>query len=205
MAQQVEALINKIKTEGIQAAEQKAKEIDENAQKRADRIIAEANKKAGQIISEAERETEKMKASAQSAIQQAGRDTLLDLRKKIEQILNVIITQDVKTVFSSDHLSEIISTAIKGYLKDSSVQGGIKVFLNESDAGRLKTGFLKRLQDEIKKPIEFESSAETAKGFSISFDSGKSSFDFTDASVAEYLSAYLNEEVASLFKGAVGK
>jgi hypothetical protein len=37
-------------------------------------------------------------------------------------------------------------------------------------------------------------------GFTISFDQGKSCFDFTDESLAEFLGQYLNEHVTKILK-----
>ena len=79
----------------------------------------------------------------------------------------------------------------------------IKAEVNKADADKLKNGLFKKLQDQLKKPIAFESTADVEKGFIISFDGGKSSFDFSDDSLAEFLSIYLNEEIASLLKKSI--
>ena len=64
--------------------------------------------------------------------------------------------------------------------------------------------FIAKLKKELKQPIQFESDDDMETGFAISYDSGKSSFDFTDKSLAKYLSQYLNARVAELVKEAAG-
>ena len=59
------------------------------------------------------------------------------------------------------------------------------------------------LKKKVKEPIVFKTSDEISKGFTISFDGGKSSFDFTDESLAQYLGRFLNSQVAQLVKDSL--
>ncbi|MBI5415751.1 MAG: hypothetical protein HZA29_02945, partial [Candidatus Omnitrophica bacterium] len=68
------------------------------------------------------------------------------------------------------------------------------------DLRELRDGSLAKLQKQIKHPVHFEACEDIGKGFTVSFDNGKSSFDFSEAALAEYLSVYLNEELAALLK-----
>lgn len=202
MTVQVQELIDKIKNEGIQQAENKAADIEAQAQKIAEDIVKEAKQEKERILKNAKQEAERFRASAEAAILQASRDMILSLHKKIEQTLQTLISTEVKASLSSEQLGEIIAAVIKEYVKDSS-KADIKVYLNKSDAEKLSVGVLKKLQSQIKQPIEFESAGDVDKGFVISFDGGKSSFDFSDQSLSEYIGAFLNEEVSGLLKKAV--
>ena len=59
---------------------------------------------------------------------------------------------------------------------------------------------MQKLQEKIKKSITFHSSEGLKTGFTISFDQGKSSFDFSDTSLIEYLGEYLKKEIFELLK-----
>ena len=83
MAEQVQELIDKIKSEGIQAADQKAQEIQSHAQKEAQRIVENAKQEAQCYLRDAKEEIKKMQESTQMALRQASRDTLLALKKEI--------------------------------------------------------------------------------------------------------------------------
>ena len=103
MSQQVQELIEKIKTEGVQAANQKAKEIEGNAKTVAQKVASDAQVQAQRIIADANAQAKKIQESTQMALKQAARDTLLALRKEIETVLRKIISKQVSDSLSSHH------------------------------------------------------------------------------------------------------
>ncbi|MDP8267043.1 MAG: V-type ATP synthase subunit E family protein [Candidatus Aceula meridiana] len=200
MAKQVQELIDKIKQEGFLAAKEKAQTIEASAQEKAKVIVEQAQKQEKDILDTAHREAERLEETAKAAIKQAARDMVLDLRREIQKILNTIIKKDVKESLSPEALAGIITEVAKNFCEKTDASADIKVVLGKSDLESLKKGAIAKIQEEIKQKITFESSEEIAAGFTISFDSGKSSFDFTDESLSEYLSAYLNPEIGALVK-----
>jgi len=202
MSQQVQELINKIKTEGVQAADQKVKEIETNAQNLAAQVVADAESRARQIVVEAKAQAEKIHESTRAALKQAARDTILALRKDIEKNLHNVIAQQIKESLSTEYLAGIIEDVIKKSIETNGAEA-IEVILNAEDLDKLKNGFLANLQAKVKQPITLSSDADITSGFTISFDAGKSCFDFTDASLTEYLSSYLNNQVSALVKESV--
>jgi V/A-type H+-transporting ATPase subunit E len=202
MTQQLQELLNKIKTEGIQAADDKAKEIEIQAQAKSRQIIEQAQKEAAHILQSAQGEVKRIRESTQIALQQASRDTLLSLRKQIEQILARLIQAKTGEALSSDVLSEILTDVIKKSL-DAKSLGSLEITLNAQDLEKVKNGFSAHLKEQIKKGVRFQSSQDSGKGFTISFDSGKSSFEFTDQSLAEFFSSFLSVDAASFVNDAV--
>ena len=201
MSQQVQDLINKIKSEGIDAADKKAKEIVIEAQGQAKNIITQAQEDAARLINDAEAEINKKKLASEKAIKQAARDTLLDLRKEIERVLNKIVLNKVAQSLTPEQLSQTVGRLIeKSFdLRTGQVQD-IRVSLSPEDLNHLHDSFVAGLQERFKGGVEFQSNQGVSKGFTISFDGGKSSFEFTDASLTDYLSAFLNPEIAALIK-----
>ncbi len=198
MSQQIQELINKIKSDGINEAQVKAKHIEEEAHKKADQIINEAKAKANKVIADAKEETLKFQKAAEVSIAQAGRNSILSLRKEIEAMLKNIVLKQVRDSLTPQQTAAILESVIKQYVKENS--SSAQITLSPADAQAIKDGLIAKLQNEFKKPLVFKTSSEMAKGFAISFDSGKSSFDFSDASLAEFLSAYVNDEVARILK-----
>ena len=107
MSQHVQELIDKIKTEGVQAAEGKAKEIEDRAKVTAEKIVADAKARAEHIIKEAGAEVERTRTSTESALKQSARDTLLALKKEIEGTLQKVVAKEVKGALSADELARI--------------------------------------------------------------------------------------------------
>lgn len=201
MSQQIQELINKIKSDGINEAQVKAKHIEDEAHKKAGEILNEAKAKAQKIISDAQQDTLKMQKAAEVAIAQAGRNSMLSLRKEIEVMLKNIVLKQVRDSLTPQQTVAILEGAIKQYVKENS--SSAQITLSPADAQEIKDGLIAKLQKELKNPLVFKTSSEMAKGFAVSFDSGKSSFDFSDASLAEFLSAYVNDEVARILKTSV--
>ena len=140
MTEQVQELINKIKNEGIQAADQKAREIESETQKKSQSIIADAQKEAERVTQDAREEVKKMQESTHMALKQASRDMLLTLRKEVENTLQKIVTAEVSEALSSENLVKIISVVIKSSLDSKKADADIIIALNEKD---LKTALSK--------------------------------------------------------------
>ena len=203
MTQQVQELINKIKTEGIQEAENKAQAMEEHARQKAKEIVSRAEKKADALISEAKAENEKFKESTKMALRQVARDAVLTLRKEMEEILTKIVSHDVGEALAPEQLANIIGDMVNDYIKQGSEVSEIAVTVSPEDLTKLNDGFIGKLKKKIKEPILFQTEEDISAGFTISFDGGKSCFDFSDKSLVEYLSRYLNEEVSALLKSSV--
>ena len=200
MSQQVQELINKIKNEGIEEAKKKAAAVDAQAKKDAEEVIAKARQEADKLIADSKVEIDKMKEAAEHALRQAARDTLLDLRKEIEGILKKIVLSSVGQALTTEELSCIISNIIEKSFDKKTADANIKVILNASDLEHLKKGFIGKLQAKLKEGIHFERSEDISKAFMISFDGGNSAFEVNDTALAEYLTTYLNPEIAALIK-----
>ncbi len=204
MAEQIQELINKIKADGIQEAQKQAQEILENAKKTADTIIADAKKEAQRIIQEAEEKTRRLEETTHATLQQVSRDMLLNLRGKIEALLNAIVREEIKGSLKGEVLAKVIEEVIKHFSNKNKIED-IKVILSEADYNALKKDALGKLQKKIKEGIKFVPTDNIGAGFLISFDGGKSSFDFSEESLVDYLMPSLNAEVAEIIKAAITK
>lgn len=202
MSTQVQELIDKIKTEGVQAADQKAKEIEGSAKNDAQKMIHDAKAQAQQIIEDANKKARQITDSTQTALKQAARDTLISLRKEIERTLNKVIAQKVNDSLTPERLADIIAAVVKKSAETEMAQDDILITLSEADLKNLKDGFTAKLQKEVQKTVKLQSHEDMGKGFTISYDNGKSCFDFSDTSLAEYLSTYVNAQVAALIREA---
>ena len=203
MTQQIQELINKIKQEGIEQAQTKAKEVEAEARKKAEDIINEAKQRAEQLIANANTEAKRLNDTTQITLKQTARDMLLSVRKEIQILFNKIIAQEVHKAITPEELAQLISLTVKGSLQNKNNGADITVHLSEHDLKKLREGLLVKIKEEVKHPIKFHSSEGLGTGFTISFDSGKSCFDFSDKSLVEYLSQYLNQELSQLLKEAI--
>lgn len=198
MAEDIKALIDKINQEGIAAAAEKAKEIEEKAGQEAAKILDKAKRQAESLLNDAKEQVSKMREKESAALAQAGRDLLLTLKQEVNAMLQKIIVRELRDTLSPENLFKILNSAIKG----SSVKEttDIEISLNKEDLKALENGFLSKLKAEVKKEIILMPSQSIGSGFVISFDSGKSQFDFSEKALAEYIGTYLKPKLKEILE-----
>lgn len=198
MAQELKALIDKIQKEGVESAQKVAQEIEARAKKQADEIVARAASDAKKLLDDAREKIRQEKDSSEAALKQTGRDLVLSLKKQILEILDKIVVLDVRQALGPQDLAALVKLAVGQYGGQDA--GPVVVSLQEGDRQKLQQGFLSRLKDELKRDIVLRASDEIAGGFIISFDKGKSHFDFSDKALAVYLSGLVRPKLAELLK-----
>ena len=197
MAEEIKELIEKIQQEGIQAAEDKAKEIEDEAYQRANEIVDKAKLEARKLRESAEQHAKKTEVNTKELLRQSGRDLMLSLKKEVNKMLENIISAKVHQALTPEELSKAISSLVKGCSKE---KAEVIVTLNKHDLEKLEHGFLSELKDELKKGLTLKPSEDIRAGFVISFDAGKSQFEFTDKALSEYIGSYLKPKLAEFLK-----
>jgi len=200
MTEEIKSLIEKINREGIQQAEKKASEIQQQAIAQAAEIMARAKKEAEKLIADAQEKLSRMQEKQGQLLAQAGRDLILSLKKEIQDTLEKIILQDVRQALSPEAMYRILLEAIKNY--SGQLKDNIIVSVKQEDAEALEDRYLAKLKEETKKGIVLEPCGEISGGFSISFDAGRSQFDFTDQALADYIGTYLKPQLKEILKEA---
>ncbi len=198
MAQEIKELIARIQKEGVDAAEKQSAQIKAEAESAAKKIIAEAKAEAEKIIERAAADAKKTEASTKSSLKQAGRDLLIGLRKEVGSMLDNLVKQGLRQALNAEELAEIIRNLINS--APLSLGSQIVVSLAPQDKEKLEKHFLKQLAEETKKQIVLKSAHEIGSGLIISFDAGKSSFDFSDQALTEYIADSLKPELAQVLK-----
>jgi vacuolar-type H+-ATPase subunit E/Vma4 len=201
MAEEIRDLIEKINEEGVRAAEEKAQAIEAAAQLRAGEILKKAKTEAEVMIAAAQERIRKDEEKERILLSQAGRDLLLSLREEINAMLGRIVVSEVREVLTPDALFRLIEKSVRDYSAGGS--GDITVSVNARDLEILENHFIKRLSDETKKTILLQPSEEISGGFTISFDDGKSAFDFTDKALASYIGTHLKPRLNRILVDAI--
>jgi V/A-type H+-transporting ATPase subunit E len=203
MAEEIRDLIEKINQEGIRAAEEKAQNIEAAAKQRADDILAQARLEAEEMIAVAKDRIHREDEKGKILLVQAGRDLLLSLRKEINAMLGRIVVSDIQQVLTTEALFKLLSEVVRNF---SAKEGSdITVLLNKDDLEVLEKFFLLQLREETRKKIILRPAEEISGGFTISFDSGKSCYDFTDKALAEYIGTYLKPKLNKILQEAIGE
>ncbi|MFA5118719.1 MAG: V-type ATP synthase subunit E family protein [Candidatus Omnitrophota bacterium] len=198
MAEQIKDLIEKINQEGIRAAEENAREIKKEAVEKAAVIIEKASVEAHGIVLAAKEEGALLQKNTLALLQQASRDMLLGLKKEISSMLDALIVSNIRQALSPEELANILASLIKEASGKEKAQ--VIVSLKKEDCAALEKYFIGKLKDQLKAGITCKPSEDVLGGFVISYDGGRSHFDFTDKALAEYIGAYLKPALKSVMK-----
>lgn len=199
---QLQDLIEKIKKDGVEAADKSASEKIAQAKAEAEKIIANAKEEADKIIKAAKDETERMEKASEDAIRQAGRNLILSFRESVEKELSAIMTAETAKSYSPKLLENLIPEIVKAWTKNTDASD-VSVLLNEKDLKELEQNLGAALKDEISKGLTLKADNSIENGFRIGVKDGAAYYDFSAEAVADLFSAYLNPKVASIMKEAV--
>lgn len=198
---QLQELIDKIKKDGVTAAETEAGKIIADAEEKAKAIIADAQAKAADIIKNTKSETERMEKSSEEAIIQAGRNMLLSFKDSLVKQLDSIVNAETEKAMSKDVLAKLIPETVKAWGKNSDASE-LSVLLSEKDLKDLESSLTSELKAEIAKGLEIKPDKTMTAGFKIGVSNGAAYYDYSAESLAQMFSAYLNPKVAGLMKEA---
>jgi len=201
MPEEIRDLIEKINQEGIKAAEEKAQNIESLAKQKADDILSQARLEAEKIITAAEDRVRREDTAEKALLAQAGRDLLLSLRKEINAMLDRIVVSDIQQALTPERLSGLLSEIVRNY--EGVESSDITVFLKKEDLEILEKTFFEKLREETNNKIILKPTEEISGGFTISFDRGKSCYDFSDRALAEYIGVYLKPKLNQLLLDAM--
>ena len=198
---QLQELIDKIKKDGVTAAEKQAAQIIADAEKKAESIKKNAEDQAAQIIKDAKAETQRMEKASDEAIVQAGRNMLISFKDSLIAELDGLIKAETEKAASKDVLSKLVPETVKAWVKNTDASE-LSVLLSEKDLKALQSSFTTKLKAEIKKGLEIKPDKTITAGFRIGVKNGAAFYDYSAEALSEMFAAYLNPKVAALLKVA---
>ncbi len=194
-------LIEQIKKDGVDAAEEKAAEILNSAKAQAEKIISDAKLQADALIANAKAENEKTVKSGEDALRQAGRNLLISFRESVARELKAIIDSNVNKAFSSEDFTKLIITAVESRTKNPEAED-LSVLLSSDDLNKLEEALLSLLKEKMLGGVTLKATDSFDGGFRISADKSGAYYDFSSEAVTDMLSAYLSPKVTALLKEA---
>jgi len=200
MSIQVKELIDKIKNEGVLAAETEAGKIISEAEEKSAQLVKDAQARAESFKAQAEKEIEQQKAAGLAAIKQGARDVLIGLDQQLIKRMDAVIIESVDTALTTSLTEKIIVEVVNAWAEKG--EEGIRVVLSSKDAEKLKESLKGKLSQNLKDGVEIIPSAKFDKGFRIGGSSG-ALYDFSKESIAEVLSQALSADLAATLKAAI--
>ena len=152
-------------------------------------------------MANAKLENERLVKSSEDAIRQAGRNLLISFRESISKELNVILSEKVSNVYSSEAFSDLIINVIENLSSDKDSQN-IEVILNAETLRSLEDAVLAGLKEKMLNGVTLRANDNFDGGFRIAKKDGDAYYDYSTAAVVEMLSNFLSPKVTKLLKEA---
>ena len=198
---QLQELIEQIKKDGVEAAENQAEAILVSAKAEAEKIIADAQAQADKLMADAKIENERTVKSGEDALRQAGRNLLISFRESVAKELGAIVGENVNAVYSSDNFAKLIINAIECWTGKPEADD-ISVILNSGDLAKLEEALLAEIKAKLLGGVTLKANDNFDGGFRIAVNNGTVYYDYSAEAVTDMLSNYLSPRVTALLKEA---
>jgi V/A-type H+/Na+-transporting ATPase subunit E len=200
MDTQLQELIERIKTEGVKDAQDKADEIIENARHKANDIVAAAHEEASKIQADAKREAATMQSAGQAALKQAGRDLILAVRAQLTAVFDSVLKNQVAGAMTGEGLRQAIVVLMQAWAGGEATD--LDVLLPKAEFDRLEGELRAQLAETLAGGVEIKPIDDVDAGFRISRKDGSAYYNFTADGIAEVLSEFLNPRLSEILKDA---
>ncbi len=205
MVQTIEAFVNRLQADGVEAGQAEAEKIRVQAEQQAQVRLAEAAEQAKRIIAQAEADRETIRGRAETELKLAARDTVIRLQEALSRALQAVLLDAVREKLDdADFLGGLICDVVQHYAKaDAAGSGSIAVNVSEPMRQRLLSGTVAafRQGDSAAQAIDLRGTLAEA-GFAYEMAGG--TVEVTVDSVVEVLSEMVGAELRKRVAAATG-
>ena len=198
MAEELQSLLEKIRRDGVEKASAERENMLQQAKDEASAIIAAAQEEAQKIRSEATRDAEALTKRAESAIRQAARDILLELKSELKKRVEAIVRARTDEALTSDFMAEIIREVAQSVLKGSAAGNTIDVMVAPVKCEELVKKLTASAGADLVEKISVFPNSAAGRGLKISVEGDQVFFDFSDAALSEMVCSYAGSRVSAV-------
>lgn len=202
MEEQLQSLLDRIHREGVERAEAEADGIVAAAQERAGRIVADAQAEADALRVRAEADAETSRDRGEKALEQAGRDFLLALRKSIETVLRESLSDTVAAALTPETVAEMLVRLAEAYAEHDMNEGRVTVLLPPDDRKQIAAIVMEKYRDLVRQGLKLHTDDRLTKGFKVSFEDDNLYHDFSLTALAEALAPVLKPPLGEIVERA---
>ncbi len=200
MEQKLQALLEKIKQEGVEKGQEVANSLINDAEKKADDIVAAAKKEAAEIRQEAEREAEELKRNVTSELQLSVEQTVSALQQRITAMVTAHSVQPPvsEALADKDFLKGIIQGLIEKWQQDGQ---GAALHLAPEREKELFEYFSARARENLDQGLVVKPDPKLSTGFRIGPADGGYVVSFTEADFQAFFADFLRPQTKALLFG----
>jgi V/A-type H+-transporting ATPase subunit E len=170
----VQELIDRIRDQGVQAAQEEANRLLRHARQQATEVVAQAKAEAQAVQEQARAEIEAYRLASIDALRLAARDTVLDLEARVMARFEQFVKRLVVSVTRDKELVRSIVLVLAGhaadeFIKDKEIEVRLSSSLLEGQTGPVfkeegKLAILGLSSDMLREGVELVSDSEIEGG-----------------------------------------
>lgn len=197
---QLQELLDKLRKEGVEAAQAESASIVAEAEERRRAMLAASEKEAKAIVAKAEQDAARFQASSVAAIKQASRNLLLAFKSEIEKVLNGIALKETEKALDEKTLQALLPGLLSSLAQKGSDE--LVLLVPQAQLASIEAFFVAKLKKELGAGLEIKPFPGLKSGLRVSLKDGSGYYDFSGEAVAALLSRYVNERLADIMRSA---
>jgi len=204
MAGTIEAFVEKLQAEGVEAGRAEAERIRAEAEKKAAALLHEAETRAHGILDKATAECRVLRTRTETELRLAARDTVVRLRETLARALRTVLDSAVKDKLADPAFIEhVLHDVIMAYVR-ADVAGDGSVTINVATEMRQKLAgwAVSSMQTEVQGQGVTVNLLGTLKAAGFEYRVTEGTVDVTAESVVSILSELVGPELRKLLAEA---
>jgi V/A-type H+/Na+-transporting ATPase subunit E len=216
----VEALIERLRDEGVASGRVEAEQLVAEARHEAERTLAEAHAQAEEILLKARNEAQRFREAGEEALHSAMRDAVLKMKGQLstrfsQQIKRLVSTDMAQEAFLEKLILELAGRVRRDAALDESEK--LQLLLPEdvvgleqlrNDPEQLREGSLSHFvlsvaSELLRDGVELHGSRDLESGIRICLNDGEIQVDLTPQKVAAVLLEHLHPRFRAILEGTV--
>jgi V/A-type H+-transporting ATPase subunit E len=197
----VQALIDRIRDQGVQSANQEAARILAEAEAKASQLLADAQKQVEQLRAKATADIEAEQAAAQEALKLSARDTVTRLKNLVSTAFETFVRRLVTTATQDRELMKNLILVLAGHSADEFIKDKqIQILMSDAILTGQPDPKLRELSkqtilslssDMLREGVELIPSSNVEGGAKVRLVGEQLEIDLTDKAIAKMLAGLL--------------
>ena len=207
----VQQLVDRIRDQGVQAAEQQAAKILRDAESKAVAIIAAAKAETAQLREQTRIEIEANHQAGLEALKLSARDAMLQLKAKVTSEFEVFVQRLVTSATSDEEFIKSIVLVLAGHVEKELIgDKEIQILISESILSgktdetlreRSKQTILALSSEMLRSGVELLSASDVEGGARVRLVKDQLEIDLSDKAVAKLLNQRILPHFRAILEG----
>ncbi|GAK51299.1 hypothetical protein U14_02542 [Candidatus Moduliflexus flocculans] len=200
----VQALIERLKNDGVKSGKDKAEEIIKKAKEEAARIKSEAKAERDALLKEAKEAIEKDKRMADESLKKAVRDTELELASGLKKAFEMHVKRLVsKELHEETFLRQLLVSIVGAATEKIPVDQPLEILVPEKvlSSEGLKAFVRRETSEMLRQQVELKPSSALSGGIKVKLVGEDVVFDFSEDALADLILKHLLPRYRAIVQG----